>query len=131
MRISDWSSDVCSSDLGDLSGYWPCHASARSPPSSPATDRPRPPPPPDRSWTTVGRASPPLAHPSRYAAQGSPPVPTAGSRRHRRPAADRKSTRLNSSHQCASPMPSSALKKKQLTTNHTHHTIIYSYHNSQ
>src|SRR3546814_9397808 len=78
MRISDWSSDVCSSDLGDLSGYWPCHASARSPPSSPATDRPSPPPPPDRSLTTVGRASPPLAHPSRYAAPGSPPVPTAG-----------------------------------------------------
>src|SRR3546814_8806264 len=26
--------------------------------------------------------------------------------------ADRKSTRLNSSHECASPMPSSALKKK-------------------
>src|SRR3546814_3323973 len=29
------------------------------------------------------------------------------------PAVDRKSTRLNSSHQCASHMPSSALKKKK------------------
>src|SRR3546814_5074114 len=111
MRISDWSSDVCSSDLGDLSGYWPCHASARSPPSSPATDRPRPPPPPDRSWTTVGRASPPLAHPSRYAAQGSPPVPTAASRRHRRPAAAppragqaRRGGKIGRAHDCT-PVP--------------------------
>src|SRR3546814_8536981 len=35
---------------------------------------------------------------------------------------DRKSTRLNSSHYCASRMPSSALKKKQ----HIHDTIIIS-----
>src|SRR3546814_7132421 len=33
--------------------------------------------------------------------------------------ADRKSTRLNSSHQCAARMPSSAFTKKKKTNNHT------------
>src|SRR3546814_3032891 len=39
-----------------------------------------------------------------------------------RRSADRKSTRLNSSHSCASRMPSSACKKKT-TKKHRHHTI--------
>src|SRR3546814_7765383 len=54
----------------------------------------------------------------------------------KRIAADRKSTRLNSSHQCASRMPSSACKKKsyyyQLWGSHhyivTLHTLIYPSH---
>src|SRR3546814_3378342 len=41
---------------------------------------------------------------------------------------DRKSTRLNSSHYCASRMPSSACKKKRSTTQYT--TAKYQIHNT-
>src|SRR3546814_1391726 len=111
MRISDWSSDVCSSDLlrccARPCGPW----SPKSTPTSTSTTRPTPP----RTW----RASrPPLKTFSRAEDRhGRVPFHGEGGghrRRHRRlfhglpsrqagldrhgPHRDRKSTRLNSSH---------------------------------
>src|SRR3546814_9721770 len=112
MRISDWSSDVCSSDLiisthpkeTCLIGY-------------------------DLSYVTELKerlTARELAHTDadgevdynikRRGSGAAEAVPFDGSGRFILPPfprfEDRKSTRLNSSHQCAARMPSSALKKK-------------------
>src|SRR3546814_3402338 len=89
LRISDWSSDVCSSDL---------HLFDILDPAKPAAA---------------------FAHPLARAFERDP-IAFGRQPDAQRPSAldgvsidtDRKSTRLNSSHSCASRMPSSACKKK-------------------
>src|SRR3546814_6252166 len=107
MRISDWSSDVCSSDLPllKLSTSLPnarlalfsgdawriggeVFANVLHLDDACIRDR------------LVRTVEPPALHRAAGVACGIEPV-------------DRKSTRLNSSHQCATRMPSSALKKKK------------------
>src|SRR3546814_10749681 len=98
MRISDWSSDVCSSDLGDDvdrrdsggrgQGLWHRTPELRKRHSA-------------RSDAVRGRRH--LSGWKRLSRKA------AGSRYD----LDRKSTRLNSSHSCPSRMPSSACKKKR------------------
>src|SRR3546814_3151310 len=98
MRISDWSSDVCSSDLTQhdvrRTGY--------------RFDRQRPQHFMNlQDWQTVFLRAEAKADPTRELA-----IALAGQRAHGNAAADteagapdRKSTRLNSSHSCASGMP--------------------------
>src|SRR3546814_4462834 len=125
MRISDWSSDVCSSDLvvvlyrGQVMESGSVEAVFSSP-SHPYTESLLAavhPPDPDHRPTRLavpadGLGQNPDATPP---AEGCPFAP----RCHRRIGAlcferppplreDRKSTRLNSSHSCATRMPSSA-----------------------
>src|SRR3546814_6761884 len=115
MRISDWSSDVCSSDLsaiadfddeacraaigdgpilihggGNMGTLWPKHEAfrlhlLRTHRGHPIVQMPQ----------SIHYADPAAAAEMAEAIRG-----------------DRKSTRLNSSHSCASRMPSSACKKK-------------------
>src|SRR3546814_2120171 len=99
MRISDWSSDVCSSDLPGadftLKASW--GRSFKAP-------------------TLFQRFSSKNAYldapPSRFGGTGydddATVLSTSGGNRNLDPERDRKSTRLNSSHSCASRMPSSA-----------------------
>src|SRR3546814_4293045 len=96
MRISDWSSDVCSSDLAARPGS-------------------------GKASTGRGMACPDGFYRvyTRYEccpASLDAPRPRC---RHGNPA-DRKSTRLNSSHECASRMPSSAYTKKNQQTPQPH-----------
>src|SRR3546814_10461959 len=111
MRISDWSSDVCSSDLQDL----PARDQARLQvlfaeylqrltftidiPESLAS----------RARFELARNEPAAAEQDLLAALRLAPKLEGA-------LLDRKSTRLNSSHSCASRMPSSACKKKEKTT---------------
>src|SRR3546814_3709061 len=100
MRISDWSSDVCSSDLvvvQDAGGCFALHVAdaiieqAVSPAGEP------------RDTLRFERASA-IAVPG----HAQPLFDLAALARAMTMAGDRKSTRLNSSHQCATRMPSSA-----------------------
>src|SRR3546814_8525807 len=86
MRISDWSSDVCSSDLAFSADQKSSHG---FPPRRPA---PEPPLPSSLRWKRKSVSK----ERRRYT-----PL---------EPSQDRKSTRLNSSHSCASRMPSFACK---------------------
>src|SRR3546814_3525093 len=116
MRISDWSSDVCSSDL--VRYVCPCGADQEI----------------DLVLTTLQTfqnnllsveacrdkdddADPVDLHPCRMrrAVEGADNAHAeiGGSRK----AGDRKSTRLTSSHSCADRMPLSAYTKKKTTTN--------------
>src|SRR3546814_10584449 len=75
---------------------------------------------------TEGRLDDPVFKALRVGMQPRTPVATLVARyglldRARR---DRKSTRLNSSHYCASRLPSSALKKKLLYKHNVAHAII-------
>src|SRR3546814_1185749 len=113
MRISDWSSDVCSSDL------------RRTRQAVQMTERPQP-----ESARSVARAPsfasslpfPGLWRYRRTETTRSSDVdrleigryPTPGARA----VADRKSKRLNSSHKCAYRLTSSALKNKRRNTRH-------------
>src|SRR3546814_15831591 len=60
MRISDWSSDVCSSDL-----LWPARAWSDSPPA--------------RTTTSAGHSAAPPQTPARLTARTAPPRPAHGS----------------------------------------------------
>src|SRR3546814_10278537 len=91
MRISDWSSDVCSSDLSPISNAWvpACGPLAKS------------------SSADGARAErvtfAPIRHPSRICPLAPADAETVVKRRFKSPlprsgAGDRKSTRLNSSH---------------------------------
>src|SRR3546814_6676801 len=109
MRISDWSSDVCSSDLHDgVAGG----ASLRLPPRQPHR-RPGGAAPRRRAERRPALDDGRGGH-ARGAAPGSrAAAPT--DRQGGQPAGrnrDRKSTRLNSSNSCAYRMPPSACKKK-------------------
>src|SRR3546814_10392741 len=112
MRISDWSSDVCSSDLGDPCGLG-CHGvlERRRQPST--SSCPSGPP----LISLVSEPDPDLLTPifynaTRYMTQSviarserrSLPSPVHTSRR----SGDRKRKRLNSSHKCDSRMQASA-----------------------
>src|SRR3546814_10594312 len=127
MRISDWSSDVCSSDLQhDLVRDQPL-----IPPIARLLERPRADPArvDDRLHSGGGRRA--AALPAAHAAVAVGEAEQRGNRarqhfldegrqldaahvlylrehRKRHDRVDRKSTRLNSSHKCASRMPSSA-----------------------
>src|SRR3546814_8128885 len=114
MRISDWSSDVCSSDLlalaqvdrdglartdlplfEDLALVDADHAGLGA-----ANEQPVP------RERVAQRAQPVAVH------AGHDPAPAEAAHRGRPvPRLDRKRQRLNSSTQCASPLPSSARKK--------------------
>src|SRR3546814_7065958 len=105
MRISDWSSDVCSSDLLRLLAV--CAQTSE-------LDFHRP-SPSAAYWgdvealRTVLRRDGPDALPDALAAAAHDnPLLQAWGAAGREFDADRKSTRLNSSHSCASRMPSSA-----------------------
>src|SRR3546814_5459365 len=114
MRISDWSSDVCSSDLAQA-------AVLRSHPDPVARvdvdeldvvagQRPR-----------VVRLVPPHAHgqavvAGQAVAGGDPDVAVVVAGDAEEVGGDRKSTSLNSSHSCATRMPSSAWKHKMIYT---------------
>src|SRR3546814_8831979 len=128
MRISDWSSDVCSSDLGARERR-PNHGAAahrvrhqgggehrrrQLRGAGQGLSRPHLPP---RSRL------PPLPHfrnPILSWPPAPPPITSCYRPLGRRRAAsrDRKSTRLNSSQLCDYRMPSSALKKKKYKTDH-------------
>src|SRR3546814_3951737 len=107
MRISDWSSDVCSSDLVDIlehAGTDETGLAAQQFLGDAGPDQQRP---------RRVRADHPVLHRQRRDDVHRLPaiVPFAMPRRtidHRLAPRDRKSTRLNSSHSCASRMPSSA-----------------------
>src|SRR3546814_8278226 len=96
MRISDWSSDVCSSDLAR-------RVAAAGVPHQPGAIALR-----QRAQRPEG--------PRYAAAHASRPRFHARSRHRLGDRADRKSTRLTSSHTCAYRMPSSARKKIINTT---------------
>src|SRR3546814_6633720 len=111
MRISDWSSDVCSSDL--YGGGRPVAGKGLCPAKRRVIARLR------QSFLeaaslhqrralreAVGEKLPVVRHVQRMAGLGHGQE-------------DRKSTRLNSSHSCASRMPSYACKNK--TQQHTNH----------
>src|SRR3546814_9226084 len=78
MRISDWSSDVCSSDLIVLADDPDNSAHAISPPSWLSSVRGISPP---SRVSPVARRAPPPAHPPRHRA--SPPIRPRRSRPHR------------------------------------------------
>src|SRR3546814_8197974 len=88
MRISDWSSDVCSSDLSTQRSAAAAQCAARR----------------DRRFSGRDRS----AHARRRQSVHAGMLRPHGGDAH----PDRKSTRLNSSHSCASRMQSSALKQK-------------------
>src|SRR3546814_1462574 len=103
MRISDWSSDVCSSDLLEATAHV-MFGGITHPPAV------------ELAELLVEIAPAGLEHVF-FADSGSVAVEVAikmalqharGTGRPDRTRLDRKSTRLNSSHSCASPMPSSA-----------------------
>src|SRR3546814_5121089 len=108
MRISDWSSDVCSSDLiGELLLRY----------RKVAFDEAR-----GADRKAIMNFADQVGEPRERVAPPDVEQPFAADRRldqyvdddrarQRWPRPDRKSTRLNSSHSCASRMPSSALKK--------------------
>src|SRR3546814_3890835 len=132
MRISDWSSDVCSSDLGAgslaaLFGHgdecvqqrigaarrtvYPLLAQSSAEPRTTGTLAGR------VEHGGVGHAGPLDDRARGFQGHlGSVPASAAA-------AGDRKSTRLNSSHSCASRMPSSACKTKKRRRYHSHHII--------
>src|SRR3546814_3499355 len=121
MRISDWSSDVCSSDLPSIGSrggaIWQRfrRISPRRQDRSPIAGRDlrRPPAGPD-----AGSSHNRLSHNRlRFASDSPPPLGRFPSPL----SLEWKSTRLYSSNQYASRMPSSALKK-QMT--HTHHACM-------
>src|SRR3546814_1878069 len=103
MRISDWSSDVCSSDLVQVPS-----GSRRQ--KAGATDETA-----DRHCRLSLRTAAPVASDACRgdcdpSAHGRAGTFCAGTSRFER---DRKSTRLNSSHSCATSKPSSASQKKK------------------
>src|SRR3546814_5575969 len=107
LRISDWSSDVCSSDL--LYGHQPTLGTSdaaaafgrRTPASRPSSCRM------PLASTSIERCILARPCPDRDAAALAQQPQQDAER-----LADRKSTRLNSSHSCASRMQYSARKKK-------------------
>src|SRR3546814_10015442 len=111
MRISDWSSDVCSSDL-------PLNLDGSESPMSQSSRAFA------RNLADLGL--PVLLWDERWSTQAvTRTLIDADASRARRcvlvdklAARDRKSTRLNSSHQCASRMPSSACKKITIISLH-------------
>src|SRR3546814_4401562 len=112
VRISDWSSDVCSSDLDRDVGRNPGEAVDRGgePGEGQAEQHPQRHREEDPQGQIAVEKRETFALRLRH--RISPQAPT------RLPASsttDRKSTRLNSSHQCASRMPSSARNKKKQT----------------
>src|SRR3546814_4528148 len=136
MRISDWSSDVCSSDLTSSPSEndhdqetfvqeIPDRQCAEPWCRRLADDGP------DRADDAstgdhrVRSVQLQPEHPYRRAdaatdQQSDPDAPEPGNEPHQSgEEPDRKSTRQNSSHKCASRMPSSALKKKKI--NKTYH----------
>src|SRR3546814_2220559 len=107
MRISDWSSDVCSSDLLTSCVF---HVAARSIATQALSifgDHSDVMAARGTGFALLGAASVQEAHDLALVAQSA----TLEAR------VDRKSTRLNSSHYCATRMPSFACKKKN---NHKH-----------
>src|SRR3546814_2529667 len=116
MRISDWSSDVCSSDLSSSKwsrknrlNEWTTTTSKGAGFEVPASIM---------RWNSGRRslvADAPLRRRSRPVGGRAPRnrLRTAVSDREWRHHADRKSTRMNSRHYCASRMQSSACKKKK------------------
>src|SRR3546814_4608980 len=118
MRISDVSSDVCSSDLAVALIFrcGPPDAAIRRGDLDHG-------PPPARS-DILEREGDPLrgrtigiGHPSEIEFPFAEKRRLPGRRRRETLQSDRKSTRLNSSHSCASRMPSSACKKKNKKRN--------------
>src|SRR3546814_9369306 len=111
MRISDWSSDVCSSDLP--------HACANQAAVVVLRDR--------LGEQDTGCAS--FFDFDRYRQfiiqQGGLEEVDVHVAHHESQPGDRKSTRLNSSHQCASRMPSSACKKKHKQLKHKYTMSTY------
>src|SRR3546814_4128052 len=119
MRISDWSSDVCSSDLAD--GAHPVPRDRRAGrigrvAAAAAADLPGH----YRAVAHLLRGQPVhLRHGTPADGHAADPRPRHGRRSCalcRPGSADRKSTRLNSSHSCASRMPSSTLQKYNTTS---------------
>src|SRR3546814_7963096 len=122
MRIGYWSSDVCSSDLvggGDIIAPDGGRQHRGRQQRLPGHARPGGPVAPrdiageDRQIRLLGGGS----GGSAGRAPRSDRVGDVGNARHIavQRVADRKSTRLNSSHSCATRMPSSAWKKKKTT----------------
>src|SRR3546814_9294741 len=109
MRISDWSSDVCSSDLGGMGEVYAAHRSDRMFDQQVAIKLLRPESVAHSElFDRERRLLAGLEHPgiARLIDGGVAP---AG-----RPYIDRKSTRLNYCHSCASRMPSSARKNHNI-----------------
>src|SRR3546814_6377481 len=112
MRISDWSSDVCSSDLGEGlkagSVVWRRLAEAQDAAVAEHPERDR-----FQVHAAVDLDHEVQVRPAAGAAVAGqadrPAAPDLLARLHQ----DRQSTRLNSSHHCAHRMPSSALKTKK------------------
>src|SRR3546814_6041014 len=100
MRISDWSSDVCSSDLTIVESEVPLNDYVAEVALKPVTDGNR------TFWSWSSRFRPPPGRERELTDLVSQGVYEAGFAAVR--ALDRKSTRLNSSHYCAYRMPSSA-----------------------
>src|SRR3546814_4890090 len=113
MRISDWSSDVCSSDLRYqcAEGEFPfpvewlagCAAAGRAKAK------------PERQGGTISGGREAGFESKTALLPESRPLLCDHARQRLEGALDRKSTRLNSSHSCATRMPSSARKKKNYT----------------
>src|SRR3546814_2494865 len=105
MRIGDWSSDVCSSDLAGCSGY-PLRARAECPDHG---IRPRQ----EIRMEAALQKAMEIRDDDKHASLLLDPPSVLSAVHNNRDRGgvgdqDRKSTRLNSSHYCASRMPSSA-----------------------
>src|SRR3546814_1291662 len=116
MRISDWSSDVCSSDLREgrdefatgfageqVGGHLRFEIARLDDVHIDAAPRP---------FARQRLAHMPHRRLGRAIDRGRGTALVSGDRADDEDPADRKSTRLNSSHSCASRMPSSACKNK-------------------
>src|SRR3546814_7502247 len=111
MRISDWSSDVCSSDLAGHD--WPALIALAA-----ATHRRRYGDMALALLTAETAALPSLLAPLRLDRAALAPLEISLVRLSGRSLAgrDRKSTRLNSSHSCATRMPSSSCNQTPIPT---------------
>src|SRR3546814_8804209 len=123
MRISDWSSDVCSSDLRAMGEALDategkalifCRTGMRS----------------TTLWALAQADRKPVAHLLGAADAAGYDLALheewLKARQSMARSRDRKSTRLNSSHQCETRIQFSALKKKSLNTNNnTKYIVIY------
>src|SRR3546814_3768877 len=136
MRISDWSSDVCSSDLSYPRALAPQPEDDDLPRDRDRADdehdvAERPYPAQrfkEALLKELGAARIPHARRHARFELEQPDRQQAGEDHQHKPGVDRKSTRLNSSHQCATRMTSSACKKKpnnQYTRHYDKTYILY------